>query len=100
MKRSSLNFLVDIISLVDLLGMVFAGLVMKYVLPPGSGGLGRQLHGGAGREPVKTLMTLSRHEWGTIHFYLAAGFTALMLLHIYLHWGWIKSYIKGLFRGR
>jgi hypothetical protein len=40
---------------------------------------------------------MPRHEWGDIHFYLAVGFVALMVVHIILHWGWIKCYFKSLF---
>jgi len=40
---------------------------------------------------------MSRHEWGTIHFYLALLFVFLMIVHIILHWDWIKSYFKTLF---
>jgi len=97
MKRNSLNFIVDLAALLDLVGLAFTGLIMKYILPPGTGGLGRQLHGGAGREHIKDFWSMSRHEWGNIHFYLAVLFVILMVVHIVLHWGWIKSYFKSLF---
>ena len=98
MKRNTLNFVIDFLSFLVLLGMVFTGVVMKWILPPGSGGRGRELHGGRGGEHIKDLWGLTRHEWGEIHFYLAVGFVALMLVHIILHWGWIKNFFKGLFR--
>ena len=37
------------------------------------------------------------HEWGAIHFYLAVLFVSLMLVHIILHWTWIKNYFTSLF---
>jgi len=46
---------VDLVSFVDLLGMAFTGIIMKYVLPPGTGGCGQLLHGGRGREHIKEL---------------------------------------------
>ena len=97
MKRATVNFIVDLVSFVDLLGMAFTGLIMKYVLPPGTGGLGRLQHGGLGREDIKSLWSITRHEWGNIHFYLALLFLALMVVHIILHWSWIKNYFKSLF---
>ena len=96
-KRSSLNFIIDLVALLNLLGLAFTGFIMKYILPPGSGGLGRQLHDGRGREPIKELWSTTRHEWGGIHFYLALVFVILMVVHIILHWGWIKNYFKSLF---
>lgn len=94
MKRSTLNFVIDLISCVDLLGMTFTGIIMKYVLPPGSGGGGR---GGGGGRHIKDLWSMTRHEWGSVHFYLALVFIVLMTAHILLHWTWIKSYVKSLF---
>ena len=46
LKRSSLNFIVDLVSFVNLLGLAFTGFIMKYILPPGTGGRGRFLHDG------------------------------------------------------
>jgi hypothetical protein len=97
MKRSSSNFTVALVSFINLLGLVFTGFIMKYILPSGTGGLGRQLHSGRGREPIKELWSMTRHEWGGIHFYLALVFVILMVVHIILHWGWIKNYCKSLF---
>jgi len=97
MKRSSLNFIVDLVSFLTLLGMVFTGFIMKYILPPGTGGRGSRLHEGLGREHIKALWSMTRHEWGGIHFYLALLFIILMAVHIILHWSWIKNYFKSLF---
>jgi hypothetical protein len=97
MKRSTLNFIVDLVSFLILLGLAFTGLIMRYVLPPGTGGRGRELHGGGGAEQIKELWSMTRHEWGDIHFYMVVVFVILMVVHIVLHWGWIKSYFKSLF---
>jgi len=96
MKRATVNFIVDLVSFVDLVGMAFTGFIMKYILPPGTGGLGRLQHGGLGRENIKSLWSMTRHEWGRIHYYLALLFLALMVVHIILHWSWIKNYFKSL----
>ena len=32
-----------------------------------------------------------------VHLCLGSAFGALMLVHIILHWGWIKCYVKSLF---
>ena len=40
---------------------------------------------------------MTRHEWGDIHFYLSVLFIALIMVHIILHWNWIKCYFKSMF---
>jgi hypothetical protein len=97
MKRSTLNFIVDLAALLDLLALAFTGVIVRWVLPPGTGGRGQALHGGRGGEHIKQFASMTRHDWGTIHFYLALLFVSLMVVHIILHWSWIKCYLKSLF---
>ena len=98
MSRNTLNFILDLVSFLNLSGLVFTGFIMKYILPPGTGGVGRILHGGTGRGVLyKELWSMTRHEWGSIHFYLAVMFVVLMIIHIILHWTWIKCYVKSVF---
>jgi hypothetical protein len=96
MRRNTVNFIIDFVSLVVLAALAATGLIIKFVLPPGTGGRGRLLHSGAGREHVKTLLSMSRHQWGDIHFYLSVVFVVLIIVHVVLHWAWIKSQIKSL----
>ena len=88
MKRNTLNFWIDLISLFVMLGLAWTGLLIHYVLPPGSGGRG----GGHGM----TLWGLGRHDYGSIHFYLALALIALMVIHIWLHWSWVCTTVKKL----
>ena len=98
MLRSTTNFILALVLFLNLLALAFTGYVMKYILPPGTGGVGRILHGGSGRGiNVKELWSMTRHEWGSIHFYLAVMFVVLMIIHIILHWTWIKCYVKSVF---
>jgi hypothetical protein len=86
------NFLVDLIAFVDLLLLTATGAILMWVLPPGSGGGHGHGHGaGRAASEAKTLLGLGRHDWGEIHFVLALLFLALMLLHLCLHWTWIKT---------
>jgi hypothetical protein len=94
MKRPTLNFIVDLIALIDLIAMTATGFILIHALPPGSGGCGAQLHDGQGREHIKALWSMSRHQWGTVHYCLALLFIVLMVIHIVLHWTWIKTYLK------
>jgi hypothetical protein len=93
MRRTTLNFTLDLLGFVDLLLLAATGAILKWVLPPGSGGgQGHGFRGGRGPvEEVRTLLGLGRHDWGAVHFILALLFLALMLVHLCLHWTWIKS---------
>ncbi|KAA0215641.1 MAG: DUF4405 domain-containing protein [Leptolyngbya sp. PLA3] len=77
MQRASINYIVDLLTLLVLLGIAGTGLIMKFALPPGSGGAGL------------ALWSLGRHDWGSIHFWLSAGMGMLLLVHLYLHWSWV-----------
>jgi len=90
MRRNTLNFLVDIVSLVVMFGMIATGLVIRFVLPPGTGGR----HGGA----HKVLCGLGRHDWGDIHFWLAVAIGVLLLVHVALHWAWVCGIVQRLVR--
>jgi len=94
MRRVTINFLIDAVSFAVLIFLALTGFILKAVLPPGTGGIGREITGGRGREEAKELLSLGRHDWGDIHFYLATAFLVLMVVHIVMHWGWIKGYIK------
>ena len=69
MKRNTVNFLVDLLAFLSLLGLVFTGFIMKYILPPGGGGgYGRGFRGGSGMEmegadKIRQFWSLGRHDW-------------------------------------
>jgi hypothetical protein len=96
MRRTTLNFTLDLLAFLDLLLLAATGAILRWVLPPGSGG-GHGPGQGAGfrggREPVevKELLGLGRHDWGSVHFILALLFLLLILAHLYLHWTWITT---------
>lgn len=91
MRRNKLNFLIDALALLAMLGMIATGLVIRYVLPAGSGGHGR----GGGL----VLWGWDRHEWGDLHFWLAAGMAGLLIVHLVLHWEWVCSMTRRLLPG-
>ena len=43
-----------------------------------------------------TLWGLGRHDYGSIHFYLALALIGLMVIHIWLHWPWVCTTAKKL----
>jgi len=100
MRRTTVNFIVDLLGFVDLLLLAATGVIMKWVLPPGSGGGGHGYGFRGGRGPgageVKQWLGLGRHDWGDVHFILALLFLSLILVHLVLHWTWIKTCAKSI----
>lgn len=81
MRRNVLNFLVDVVTLLAILAMIATGLLIRFVLPPGTGGR----HGERGL----TLWGMSRHDWGDLHFWVSVALGVLLVLHVALHWSWV-----------
>lgn len=71
------------------------GILLEYLLPLGSGGLGQSTEGRGASRPVTVLWGLSRHEWGAIHFWIALALLAILALHLFLHWRWIYGVVRG-----
>ena len=91
-RKGNILFWTALLNGLLFLSLIFTGSIMRWVLPPGSGGggsggehLGRGFRGGRGA--VQTLWTLTRHQWGDVHFWIAAALVAFILLHLALHWG-------------
>jgi len=97
MKRATLNFVVDLIGLVNLLLLAMTGTILRWVLPPGSGGgYGRGFRGGRPGGEAAEWLGLRRHDWGSVHLVLAILFICVILVHIVLHWTWIKTCAKSI----
>ncbi len=84
MNKNSTRFFVDIISAVLFLFLLLSGLIMHYVLPPGSG-------------RFQTLAGMSRHQWGEVHFVVALMLLISISVHISLHWKWVTCMGKRMF---
>ncbi len=90
MRKNTINFIVDLITLIVMLSLISTGLIIRYILPPGSGG-----HAG-GRGLL--LWGMHRHDWGDIHFWLSMTLILLLLIHLILHWSWVMGTIRCWFR--
>ncbi len=82
MKRPNVNFAVDCLGFAGFVLLSATGVLTRYVLPPGSG-------------HSTTIWTLDRHEWGSIHFWLAIALLAVLAFHLFLHWRWIVTLMSG-----
>jgi len=76
MRRTKINLWLDIICFVVLLLVIISGFVLWFALPSG---------GGRGQGASE-----ARSGWKTIHDYTGLVFTILILLHLVLHWNWIR----------
>lgn len=95
MKKSTLNFIIDIIMLIVMSAVVGIGFIVKYVLIPGNQrwivyGENVELH----------LLGMDRHEWGNIHLILGFVLIALLALHIIFHWKLIVSLYNRIFKSK
>lgn len=86
MARGTLNFIIDAVTFMVMLTMIATGLLVRFVLPPGSG-------------ERRSLWDYTRHDWGDVHFWLAVALGGLVLVHLTLHWGWVCSLVSRWFAG-
>ncbi len=82
MKRSNLNFIVDVIAFMGFVMLTASGILMRYILPPGSG-------------HYSTIWGFDRHEWGGVHFWVSVVFFSILTFHLLLHWRWIINIVTG-----
>jgi hypothetical protein len=94
-NKSKINLVIDAIMFVVIMAVAGLGLLIKYVLLPGYKineiyGSGTELY----------FWGLDRHQWGTIHLYLALFLVILLLLHIILHWDMIVCIFRQMIAAR
>ena len=100
MKRSNLNAIVDFLAYVGLVVLTTTGFLLRYQLPPGSGGIhGTGMGQGEQSKSVSLLWGFSRHEWGSFHYWIALILLGFLAVHLVLHWKWIVCVIRGHPRG-
>jgi hypothetical protein len=98
MSRTALNALVDAVAYAGIVVLATTGLMLRWQMPPGSGGLHGMGFGsgaGAGSRPVTVVWGLSRHEWGSIHYWIALVLMGVLAIHLVLHWKWIVCVLRG-----
>ncbi len=82
MKRIHIHFWIDVVAFVAFLLLTSTGVLMHFILPPGSGG-------------VMSIWGLNRHEWGELHFWTAVVLFLSLVIHLALNWRWIVNVVRG-----
>lgn len=82
MKHTNRNFFIDVIAFIGFVVLTTTGILMRYILPPGSG-------------YYSTIWSFDRHEWGSIHFWISVVLFSVLSLHLILHWRWIANVVTG-----
>ena len=88
MKRSNLLLLIDVLMFLFLALMSGLGLMIKYILVPGT-----KRWDIYSRNVDLTFLGMDRHECGTVHLIFALLFLSLLVLHIILHWKSLVAYV-------
>jgi hypothetical protein len=83
MKKSTVNAIVDALLVISLLGVLFQGILLGFVI-------------GRGSVPPeqKFLWGLHRHDWGDLHRIFSLAFIGLAILHFILHINWVSCMSK------
>jgi Domain of unknown function (DUF4405) len=76
MRRITVNALVDIGCLLTFIPSFVSGVVLFLFLPSGGG------RGGS----WATYLGIARDQWLTMHNYWSLVFSALIIIHLILHW--------------
>lgn len=76
MNKAAINLLIDIMAGALLTALVASGYILWIVLPPGT----NRTHG---------LLGWLRHEWGSLHAWIALFLLSILAVHVALHWRWL-----------
>jgi hypothetical protein len=95
MSKSKINFIIDALMTLCMAAIAGIGFLMEWVLVAGKDTV--EIYG---RRVELSLFGLDRHQWGSIHLYVAFALIALLVLHIILHWDMILVIYRKLVSSR
>ena len=93
MRKAAQNYILFIFLFLLGLFQAFTGFILWFVLPRGGLGQGR----GSAAAAETTFWSLSRHDWGDIHDWVAVALLVVVIIHIILNWKWITYMTKSYF---
>lgn len=86
MNKIKINSIIDILSAIAFLIITLSGLVLWFILPSGSG-----FRGGRSLTEVDGFLEINHHGWTQIHNISGIILLVLIIIHLILHWQWIKK---------
>lgn len=95
MQKSKVNLVIDGLMFLAIAAIAGIGFLIKWVLPPGPDRLAKY-----GRNVELSWLGMDRHQFGTIHLYVAFALLGLLMLHIVLHWSQIVAIFRRLVPGQ
>jgi hypothetical protein len=75
MKKTTLNFLMDMFLFIDFIALIFTGVLLRNVPSAMSG---------------TSILGVTRHDWIDLHWVLALALILVIFIHLALHWNWAK----------
>jgi len=75
MKKNIMNFWTNILIFANFVGVIFTG-VLLFRFPY--------------EVSERTILGITRYDWGDIHWMLSLIFIILIFVHLALHWNWAK----------
>lgn len=88
MERGSLNYWVDVLLVICLVVVGVTGLILKFAFVSGVPGVGRRI----------VFMGMSKMDLLPWHEVFGLAMVGLMVLHLVLHFGWLKIMTFRVFR--
>ncbi|MEN6408014.1 MAG: DUF4405 domain-containing protein [Thermoguttaceae bacterium] len=82
MKKATFNAWVDAVAFMAMALLAATGVLIKFVLPPGSG-------------HFSEIWGMDRHQWGDVHFCFAVTLAVAVVVHLCLHWRWVVATVQG-----
>ena len=86
MKKTQINYIVDILALVSFVVTAITGLVLKFFLPSG-----------VRQSRLQEFWGIPKGTWTEIHDWFGILFIIFTLIHLVLHWNWIVCMTKNIF---
>jgi hypothetical protein len=92
MKKAKFNLLIDILNFLAFLITSVSGLVLYFVLSISG------FKGGRAAVFKNSFLGIERGLWKSAHVYVGIAMIVIVVIHLILHWNYIKN-IKKLLRG-
>ncbi len=90
MKRAELNYWIDVLLVICLIVVAISGLVLFFAFTSGQPGVGRSV----------TFMGTHKSDWQPWHNIFGLVMTVLMVLHLIMHFNFMKVMTKNLFKSK